>query len=172
MNRYGQRLGTADQRMAVAGGPWDLQRRALGDVRCAIVGGLRAAMKRPMYGVGAGGVGDVNARVEGHGSTNNDNLMIPLWEKGAPVPNYPYRRPPPVDENDMKEDDEYEASYLAGVCMRPRRTEADGVKGQAHTKQQDMAQQGAGLDWKPRALGNMGGSGGLNGFVPGWNPGV
>ncbi|KAH6617202.1 hypothetical protein F5144DRAFT_596256 [Chaetomium tenue] len=106
MNRYGQRLGMADQRVAVADGPWDWQRKALGDARCAIVAGLRAVMKRTGEGSGADG-----------------SRIGRLWVDGEPVPQYPYRRPPPLDENDMKENYEYEALYLAGIPAESSNTE-------------------------------------------------
>ncbi|KAH6842637.1 hypothetical protein B0I37DRAFT_382436 [Chaetomium sp. MPI-CAGE-AT-0009] len=102
MNRYGQRLGTADQRVAVADGPWDWQRRALGDARCAIVAGLRAAMKRTGEGM------QLDNNVDG-------SRIGRLWIDGEPVPHYPYRRPPPLDEDDLKENNEYEGLYLAGM---------------------------------------------------------
>ncbi|KAK3292356.1 uncharacterized protein B0H64DRAFT_365204 [Chaetomium fimeti] len=106
MNRYGQRLGTADQRVAVADGPWDWQRRALGDARCAIVSGLRAAMKR------TGEEMQLNSDVDG-------SRIGRLWIDGEPVPHYPYRRPPPLDENDVRENNEYEGLYLAGMPGEP-----------------------------------------------------
>ncbi|KAK4461951.1 hypothetical protein QBC42DRAFT_226106 [Cladorrhinum samala] len=102
MNRYGQRLGSADQRMAVKGGPWDWQRRALGDERCALLRGVREAMRRD-FGRDHGGLVDAGG----------------LWREGEPVPRYPYRRPPPLDEDDPKENFEYEASYLAGIPLEP-----------------------------------------------------
>ena len=106
MNRYGQRLGTANQRVAVADGPWDWQRRALGDVRCAIVAGLRAAMKRTAEGT------QLDSSVDG-------SRIGKLWIDGEPVPHYPYRRPPPLDENDVEENNEYEGLYLAGIPAEP-----------------------------------------------------
>ena len=111
MNRYGQRLGTADQRIAVADGPWDWQRRALGDARCAIVAGLRAAMKRTEEGM------QLDTSVDG-------SRIGRLWIDGEPVPHYPYRRPPPLDENDFKENNEYEGLYLAGIPTEPTNFEA------------------------------------------------
>ncbi|KAL2257537.1 hypothetical protein VTK26DRAFT_9506 [Humicola hyalothermophila] len=115
LNRYGQRLGTADQRVVVADGPWYWQRRALGDGRCAIVRGLRAAMKRTGEGAqfDARGGGEDGRR----GSTMCE--LGRLWKDGEPVPHCPYRRPPPVDENDVEENYEYEVSYLAGMPMEP-----------------------------------------------------
>lgn len=110
MNRYGERLGTADQRIAVADGPWDWQRRALGDARCGIVAGLRAAMKRTGEGM------------QFDSGVNGSRRMCEvgrLWKDGEPVPHYPYRRPPPVDENDVEENNEYEGSYLAGMPTEP-----------------------------------------------------
>ncbi|GAB1316162.1 Zinc-finger domain-containing protein [Madurella fahalii] len=107
MNRYGQRLGSADQRMAVKGGPWDWQRRALADPRCVIMAGLRAVMRRDVGGV-----------IVGNGSKRMSDL--PLWKEGEPVPHYPYRRPPPLDENDADEYKEYEDSYLAGMPTESR----------------------------------------------------
>jgi hypothetical protein len=116
MNRYGERLGTADQRVAVADGPWDWQRRALGDARCGIVAGLRAAMKRTGEGM------------QCESSVNGSCRMregARLWKDGESVPHYRYRRPPPVDENDAEENNEYEGSYLAGMPTEP----ADKGKG-------------------------------------------
>ncbi len=110
MNRYGERLGTADQRIAAADGPWDWQRRALGDARCAIVAGLRAAMRRMGEGMEVGAGVEGNRRSRGLGRA---------WHDGESVPRYPYRRPPPVDENDTEENNEYEGSYLAGMPMDP-----------------------------------------------------
>jgi hypothetical protein len=114
MNAYGQRLGTADQRVAVSDGPWDWQRRALGDPRCAIVAGLRAAMKR-------GGVDGMSmqfgSRVNGSHASMCDSGR--LWKDGEPVPHYPYRRPPPLDGRDVDERSEYEGSYLAGMPTEP-----------------------------------------------------
>ncbi|AEO64449.1 a4c284ea-78f6-4b4a-a11d-74382b200eed [Thermothielavioides terrestris] len=107
MNRYGQRLGTADQRVALADGPWDWQRRALGDPRCAIVAGLRAAMKR-------------SGSNSANGAHRSACDLGTLWRDGEPVPHYPYRRPPPVHENDVEENNEYEGSYLAGMPTEPR----------------------------------------------------
>ena len=115
MNRYGQRLGTADQRVAVADGPWDWQRRALGDARCAIVAGLRAAMKRTGEGMPLDG-------------SANGSRIGRLWRDGEPAPHYPYRRPPPLDENDVKENNEYEGLYLAGMPTEP----LDKGKGAEH----------------------------------------
>ncbi|KAK4237316.1 hypothetical protein C8A03DRAFT_16117 [Achaetomium macrosporum] len=114
MNRYGERLGTADQRVAVAEGPWDWQRRALGDPRCAIVAGLRDAMTR---GGGEGMPLQVGSRVIGSRANMCDSGR--LWKAGEPVPHYPYRRPPPLDENDADENNEYEGSYLAGMPTEP-----------------------------------------------------
>ncbi|KAK4126806.1 hypothetical protein N657DRAFT_558714, partial [Parathielavia appendiculata] len=111
MNRYGQRLGTADQRVAVADGPWDWQRRALGDARCAVVAGLRAAMRRTGDGMRFGSSANENGR------SMSDRER--LWKDGGPVPHYPYRRPPPLDENDAEENNEYEGSYLAGMSTEP-----------------------------------------------------
>ncbi|KAK3303135.1 uncharacterized protein B0T15DRAFT_264828 [Chaetomium strumarium] len=117
MNRYGQRLGTADQRVAVSDGPWDWQRRALGDPRCAIVAGLRAAMRRD---------GGADGRAMQFGSRVNNGSHATamcdsgaLWKDGEPVPHYPYRRPPPLDGSDADENNEYEGSYLAGMPTEP-----------------------------------------------------
>ncbi|KAJ4303874.1 hypothetical protein N0V88_001472 [Collariella sp. IMI 366227] len=111
MNRYGERLGTADQRVAVADGPWDWQRRALGDPRCAVVAGLRGTMKR---------AGDA-MQLDNVGGRRGRALADPgrLWKAGEPVPAYPYRRPPPVDGNDTAENNEYEDSYLTGMPTEP-----------------------------------------------------
>ncbi|KAK4187436.1 hypothetical protein QBC35DRAFT_354357, partial [Podospora australis] len=106
MNRYGQRLGSADQRMAIRDGPWDWQRRALGDTRCALLKGVRDLMKR------VGPPGDN----PGDGSLMDSEKV---WKEGQPVPNYGYRRPPPLDGNDAKENDEYERSYLSGIPVEP-----------------------------------------------------
>lgn len=117
MNRYGQRLGSADQRMAVKGGPWDWQRRALGDERCALFRGVREAMRRDSGrddGQGGGG-GDFDRGEAGGGLVDAGRL----WREGEPVPRYPYRRPPPLNEDDPKENVEYEASYLAGMPLEP-----------------------------------------------------
>ncbi|KAK4225765.1 hypothetical protein QBC38DRAFT_482232 [Podospora fimiseda] len=100
MNRYGQRLGSADQRMAFKDGPWDWQRRGLGDERCALVKGVREAMRR--------------------GGRRGEEMMMErkkVWKEGEVVPDYGYRRPPPLDENDARENDEYENSYLAGMPL-------------------------------------------------------
>jgi hypothetical protein len=113
MNRYGQRLGTADQRVAVADGPWDWQRRALGDARCAVVAGLRAAMKRAPPADG------MQVDSSGNGNCRSISDAGRLWKEGEPVPHFPYRRPPPVDENDAEENNEYEGSYLSGLPMEP-----------------------------------------------------
>ncbi|KAK3991525.1 hypothetical protein QBC44DRAFT_393092 [Cladorrhinum sp. PSN332] len=102
LNMYGQRLGSADQRMAFKDGPWDWQRRGLGDGRCALVKGVRDAMTRRDV---MGGMVLVDAE------------RRRVWNEGEPVPDYGYRRPPPLDENDGKENEEYEASYLAGMPM-------------------------------------------------------
>lgn len=102
MNRYGQRLGTADQRFAVADGPWHWQRRALGDSKCAVVSGTRKLMNRPL----AEGI-------------RRDGAVHELWKDGEPVPNYPYRRPPPLNEDDAHENNEYEVTYLAGMATEP-----------------------------------------------------
>src|SRR5687768_17810083 len=42
-----------------------------------------------------------------------------LFRSGEPAPDYPYRRPPPLDENDVKENNEYEGLYLAGMPTEP-----------------------------------------------------
>lgn len=98
----------ADQRIAVADGPWEWQRRALGDARCAVVPGLRGTMRR----AGEGGPPESSV----HDSRRMCDMRR-LWRDGEPVPHYPYRRPPPVDENDVEEINEYEGSYLAAVPM-------------------------------------------------------
>lgn len=108
-NRYGQRLGTADQRVAVADGPWDWQRRGLGDARCAVVAGLRAVMKK-----------GVIARPQEGLLDDEESSRIPVWKQGEPAPNYRYRRPPPVNEDEVKENQEYEYSYLEGMPIEPR----------------------------------------------------
>jgi hypothetical protein len=110
MNRYGQRLGTADQRVAVADGPWDWQRRALGDPRCAVIAGLRATMKRTGEAMQFGSTVDRSRR---------SLELARLWDEGSRCPSIPYRRPPPVDENDVEENTEYEGSYLLGIRAEP-----------------------------------------------------
>ncbi len=128
MNRYGERLGTADQRIAVADGPWDWQRRALGDARCAIVAGLRAAMRRMGEGM------ELDVGVE---SNRRSRGLERLWHDGDSVPRYPYRRPPPVDENDTEENNEYEGSYLAGMPMDPM-DKGKGVEQQSNAPGQSL----------------------------------
>ncbi|KAK4175084.1 hypothetical protein QBC36DRAFT_347387 [Triangularia setosa] len=94
MNRYGQRLGTADQRVAFEGGPWDWHRRALADHRCVLSKGFREVlMRRPVEG----------------------GCERKVWREGEPVPSYEYRRPPPLDEDDERENSEYEGGFLAGL---------------------------------------------------------
>jgi hypothetical protein len=110
MNRYGQRLGTADQKVAVANGPWDRQRRALGDPRCAVIVGLRATMKRTGEAVQFDSAIDRSRR---------SLELARLWDEGSRCPSIPYRRPPPVDENDVGENNEYEGSYLLGIRAEP-----------------------------------------------------
>ncbi|KAK4199262.1 hypothetical protein QBC40DRAFT_255199 [Triangularia verruculosa] len=97
MNRYGQRLGTSDQRVAFEGGPWDWHRRGLGDGRCVLSRGVREVlMRRPG---------------ENHGTGEGRKV----WKQGEPVPDFGYRRPPPLDENDERENSEYEGGFLAGL---------------------------------------------------------
>lgn len=153
MNRYGQRLGTADQRVLVADGPWDWQRRALGDGRCAVVGGLRAAMKRTGEGM----------ELSEGGSRSRTGSMCELgrlWKEGEPVPHYPYRRPPPVDENDVAENNEYEGSYLASMPTEPL------DKGKGVEQQYTAPGSSPGLC---SALSSVSVSSVPVGFFPGWN---
>jgi hypothetical protein len=49
------------------------------------------------------------------GSNVDGSRIGRLWIDGEPAPHYPYRRPPPLDENDVKENNEYEGLYLAGM---------------------------------------------------------
>ncbi|KAK4654445.1 hypothetical protein QC762_403710 [Podospora pseudocomata] len=95
LNRYGQRLGTADQRVAFEGGPWDWHRRGLGDGRCVLSKGVREVLMRR----GGGGGGRERK----------------VWGVGEQVPGYEYRRPPPLDEDDERENSEYEGGFLAGL---------------------------------------------------------
>ncbi|KAL2128153.1 hypothetical protein VTI74DRAFT_9597 [Chaetomium olivicolor] len=156
LNRYGERLGTADQRIAVADGPWDWQRRALGDPRCAVVPGLRDTMKR----MGEGMHVDVS-------SVGGRSVADPgrLWRQGEPVPPYPYRRPPPVDGNDTEENNEYEDSYLAGMPTEP----LDKGKG---PEQQYVAPSGSPRFCpapNPAVVSSSAGNPGPQGYFPGWN---
>jgi hypothetical protein len=152
MNRYGQRLGTADQRVAVADGPWDWQRRALGDARCAIVAGLRAGMKRTGEGIQLDG-------------SANASRIGRLWRDGEPAPHYPYRRPPPLDENDVKENNEYEGLYLAGIPTEP----LDKGKGAEQQYTAPAHSPRFCSDPSPVAVSSVAVSSVPSSFFPGWN---
>ncbi|KAK3349621.1 hypothetical protein B0T25DRAFT_610512 [Lasiosphaeria hispida] len=102
MNRFRQRLGTADQRVVLAGGPWYWQRRALGEAGCVLI---REFRRRELGGGGEAAV----------------------WRDGEGCPGYGWRRGPGVvmplvvgaaGEEDEREV-EYEAEYLRGVRMVP-----------------------------------------------------
>ena len=160
MNRYGERLGTADQRIAAADGPWDWQRRALGDARCAIVAGLRAAMRRMGEGMELDVGVESNRRSRGLGRP---------WHDGDLVPRYPYRRPPPVDENDIEEINEYEGSYLVGMPMDPM-DKGKGVEQQltAPSQSQRFCSAPSPVPVRSVAL-NSAPVGSSPSFFPGWN---
>ncbi|KAH6617704.1 hypothetical protein B0J18DRAFT_435371 [Chaetomium sp. MPI-SDFR-AT-0129] len=148
MNRYGQRLGTADQRFAVADGPWHWQRRALGDSKCAVVSGTRKLMNRPLEGGG-----------------RRDGVVHELWKDGEPVPNYPYRRPPPLNEDDAHENNEYEVTYLAGIAAEP------SDKGKGREERYGVLDQSPrfGSASSPGDVSPGGASSDSSTFFPGWN---
>ena len=83
-----------------------------------------------------------------------------LWKQGELVPHYPYRRPPPVDENDVAENNEYEGSYLAGMPTVPL------DKGQGVEQQCSAPSRSPGFRSAPNPVA-------VNpvsvGFFPGWN---
>ncbi|KAK0671943.1 hypothetical protein QBC41DRAFT_244686 [Cercophora samala] len=117
LNRYGQRLGTADQRVAFEGGPWDWHRRGLGDRRCVLSKGVREVLMR------RGGEG-------GRGRERR------VWGVGEEVPGYEYRRPPPLDEDDERENSEYEGGFLAGLPVE------SGDKGKGKEREVGMGMEG------------------------------
>ncbi|KAK4449615.1 hypothetical protein QBC34DRAFT_404477 [Podospora aff. communis PSN243] len=112
VNRYGTRLGTADQRLVVRGGPWELQRRALGDGRCALWREWRRG--------GRGGRASSSSR----DSSWEGREELRLWREGEAVPEYPYRCPPPgaaMEEAGVyARYERYEKEYLMLMPQRPR----------------------------------------------------
>ncbi|KAK3375887.1 hypothetical protein B0T24DRAFT_549232 [Lasiosphaeria ovina] len=127
MNAHGERLGTADQSVAAAGGPWHWQRRALADPDCALVRNLRHADRRSTASM-----------------RTRDGSRV--WRDGEPVPRFPYRPPPPPRSNSIKDEaaaaewHEYECAYLAGIPLQPREGHHDGGPGPfASSRDQDSA---------------------------------
>ncbi|KAK1754249.1 hypothetical protein QBC47DRAFT_415092 [Echria macrotheca] len=98
VNRFGQRLGTADQSVVVRGGPWWWQRRALARVDCVFLNEFR----RPEHRRLDGGRGFV-------------------WREGEPVPGYRPRRAPAgslfrcLDEYDAEYEHEYWMEIPGGL---------------------------------------------------------
>ncbi|KAK4211902.1 hypothetical protein QBC37DRAFT_319188 [Rhypophila decipiens] len=123
LNGYGQRLGTADQTIAVQGGPWHWQRKGLGDGANALLEAFRR-MLPPIS------TASLVSTVE------SCNI---IWKEGEPAPRYPFRPAPPTlapgmsvvktnnkrsNSMDGPPDDEnsesaYKTAYLAGIRRDP-----------------------------------------------------
>jgi len=115
MNRYGQRLGTADQMVMLAGGPWYWQRRALGDAVCVLLAELRRSEFQPRGGWQSQLQLPLQLDLQ-------DGLMV--WAEGEAVPRYPYRCAPPRQWGDDGHYEErfvrYQREYLLGMPLAPR----------------------------------------------------
>ncbi|KAM7221788.1 hypothetical protein V8F06_002781, partial [Rhypophila decipiens] len=87
LNGYGQRLGTADQTIAVQGGPWHWQRKGLGDGANALLEAfrVRAQQKRSL----------MLPPISTASSLSNVESCNIIWREGEPAPRYPYRSAPP-----------------------------------------------------------------------------
>jgi hypothetical protein len=112
MNRYGMRLGTADQRLSVRGGPWELQRRALGDGRCVLLREWRR-----------GSLGDWGSSSSRDSSWEGREEWR-IWRESEAAPEYPYRCPPPgaamVEAEGYGGYERYEREYSLLMPLRPR----------------------------------------------------
>lgn len=141
LNHFGQRLGTADQRVAVRWGPWWWQRRGLGREECVLIREFRRGGDG-----GGGGLREDEREGEGNGVMlgRRHNPTAPLspplapppptpaageyriWREGEPCPRYPIRRPPrgagglmPGSGALGEYDAEYEREYLRGIPTVP-----------------------------------------------------
>ncbi|KAM7201599.1 hypothetical protein V8F20_004827, partial [Naviculisporaceae sp. PSN 640] len=133
MNAYGQRLGSADQKIAVLGGPWHWQRQGLGNAGNALLEGFPTMLSK------APGTTSTERRILPPVSTSSSSQEV-IWPEGEPAPRYPYRRPPPAPTQewstmktsrkssnsiDGAADDfesqelEYKTTYLAGIRKNP-----------------------------------------------------
>ncbi|KAK0615581.1 hypothetical protein B0T17DRAFT_619218 [Bombardia bombarda] len=101
MNVYGQRLGSADQSLAVTDGPWHLQRRALGDARCVLLEEFR------------------DSEVWGSEARASVAEKARVWGEGEPAPRYPYRASPPSLAGQDGGCPEYKLEYLVGIPLVP-----------------------------------------------------
>lgn len=129
LNRYGQRLGTADQRVVERNGPWMVQRHGLAMVPekgqrdkgkgVVLPGHPSPATVGPFAAV----LLDVfRPRTTGYGADEmdicaDDDEDIPVWKPGCPVPRYRRRRapPPPPPFDKPEEVSTYLADYLASI---------------------------------------------------------
>ncbi|KAK3492679.1 uncharacterized protein B0T23DRAFT_317275 [Neurospora hispaniola] len=129
LNRYGQRLGTADQRVVEKNGPWMVQRQGLSmvpersqrDKGKGVVPpgrpppaptGPPTAVLLDVFRLGtAGYAGDEMDICE------DEAEKIPVWKPGCPAPRYRRRRapppPPPLDK--PEEVARYLSEYLASI---------------------------------------------------------
>jgi hypothetical protein len=119
VNRFGMRLGTADQMVMVRDGPWELQRKGLDDGRCVL---LREWRRGP----GRGRDGSRDGSWEGR-----EELRI--WGEGEPVPGYAFRSPPPPME-DVSAFARYEQEYLVGIPLRLR----EGLVGNGRARENGL----------------------------------
>ncbi|KAM7185758.1 hypothetical protein V8F33_012207 [Rhypophila sp. PSN 637] len=112
LNGYGQRLGTADQTIAVQGGPWHWQRKGLGDGANALLEAfrVRAQQKRslphphpqqqqqhqPSLLAKVSGPQSMLPPISTASSLSNVESCNIIWKEGEPAPRYPYRPAPPT----------------------------------------------------------------------------
>ncbi|KAK3401799.1 hypothetical protein B0T20DRAFT_389729 [Sordaria brevicollis] len=128
LNRYGQRLGTADQRVVEKNGPWMVQRHGLSMLpekgqRDKGKGVMLPGHPSPVpTGPIAAVLLDVfRPSTTGYGGDEmeicDEDEDIPVWKPGYPAPRYKSRPPPPPPPPLDKPDDiaAYLSGYLANI---------------------------------------------------------
>ncbi|EDO65151.2 hypothetical protein NCU10186 [Neurospora crassa OR74A] len=129
LNRYGQRLGTADQRVVERNGPWMVQRQGLSKVfersqrdkgkgvvlpgqPPPVPTGPPTAVLLDVFRPGTAGYAGDEMDI-----CDDEAEKIPVWKPGCPAPRYRRRRapppPPPLDK--PEEVARYLSEYLASI---------------------------------------------------------
>ncbi|KAK3682276.1 hypothetical protein B0T22DRAFT_521458 [Podospora appendiculata] len=121
LNRFGQVLGSADQRSVVLEGPWFWQRRGLGDERCLLIEEFRprGLWKEENSSSGGGSLKGEKGKEKGKGK---ERMVIAvearpgMWREGERVPRcYAGRPGPPAGKGEEVRYREYEVPYLMGL---------------------------------------------------------